>query len=99
MKRLIYRIEDDKEQGFFRTGIIQYRKLKGLHVPPSPIEDEGIKRSSIDNERCGFLNDKQLHTWVRSNELKMIRRHGFKLKRIYREVTAIGEYQVLYKDV
>lgn len=83
MKQLIYRIEDETKQGFFQAHRINTRKLKGLYVPPMPIQDEGIKRSINIDEKCGFLNDKQLYTWIRSNDLKMLNKHGFKLKRIY----------------
>ena len=98
MKRLIYRIENETKQGFFQAHKINMRKLKGLYNNPMPFEDKGINRSINSNEKCGFLDDKQLNTWIRSNEFKMIMSYGFKLKRIYREVTAIGEYQVLYRE-
>ncbi len=98
MKQLIYRIENEAKQGFFQAHKIDMRKLKGLYKNPSPIEDKGINRSINLNEKCGFLDDGQLNTWIRANEFKMIMSYGFKLKRIYREVTSIGQYQVLYKE-
>ena len=98
MKTLIYRIENDKKIGFFRSHTISNRKLKGLHKPPSPFEDIGIERSVKDYEKVGFLNDTQLYNWVKINDLKMLNHHNFKLKRIYREVTAIGQHQVLYTE-
>lgn len=96
-KQLIYRIEDDKGMGFCRSDKPLYNKLKGLYKIPSPIEDHGINRSIQEWEKCGFLNDQQLHSCIKRNVLKMLENNGFKLKRQYVEVTGIGEHQVLYK--
>lgn len=101
MKMLIYRIEDKEGYGFYMTSNIDYWQrnekfhlYKLRHVPP--IDDEGINRSSHTSEKCGFLNEAQLYAWIDRNKIRRLEKYGLKLVRLYREVTAIGEYQILF---
>lgn len=102
MKMLIYRIEDENGIGFYRSGILSYREVeskfhmgKKRHLPT--FMDKGIMRNAEDNEKCGFLNEKQLYTWINKSKIRQLEKIGFKLVRLYREVTAIGEKQILFK--
>ena len=101
MKKLIYRIEDKDGDGFYQTSNLDYwvrrdkfHLYKPRHVPP--INDEGINRSSNTYEKCGFLNEAQLYAWIDKNKIRRLEKYGLKLVRLYREVTAIGEYQILF---
>lgn len=102
MKRFIYRIEDYNGTGFYHSHLLTYEcacdiKLHQLKHNP-PIEDIGIERHCNVGEKCGFLDKKQLHNWLDKWQIKELMRKGFKLKRLYREVTAIGQYQILFTD-
>ena len=98
MKTLIYRVENKDKIGFFSDPSIDWRKTARLGRSPAPYDDKGIKRDMKITEKCGFLNEKQLYDWLKHNDLKMLEKHGQKLKRKYVEVTAIGEHQVLYRE-
>lgn len=98
MKTLIYRIEDDTKQGFFTSDKLTYKQVRQFVKMNCPQHDIGINRNIKEGiEKCGFLNEKQLYRFIHYNDIKMLEKHGFKLKRFYAEVTAIGEQQVLFK--
>lgn len=98
-KTYVYRIENDAGEGCYCNGAESYNKLRHherdkYHKPPK--EDIGIERVIEHNELCGFLNLDQVMAWFTNSELTRMRKNGYHLKRIkVREITAIGEKQVL----
>lgn len=97
----IYRVENDKKEGCYKNGAMQLNELDShddeLH--PHPTKDEGIKRYCMENEKCGFLNLKQVRIWFTKNELMRLRKNGYHLKRIkINKITAIGKFQILFKE-
>ena len=102
MKKLIYRIEDDEGIGFYNSKLIGWQIREVLHMNKSrhvpPYEDAGINRSSFKDEKHGFLNEAQLYSWIDKSKIRLLERKGLKLKRIFVEVVAIGEHQVLYRE-
>jgi len=102
MKKLIYRIEDYNGEGFYRGDLLSFEDKRRLHLYQAnhiaPEQDWGIKRGIKPEEKCGFLNEKQLYDWVDRNKLRYLLKKGYRLVRRYKEVTAIGEHQILFKN-
>jgi len=100
MKRLIYRIEDKWGLGFYQTPEVDEEYRLELHLYKkrhvAPMDDKGIDRCSREGEKCGFLNEAQLYNWLDKDKIRRLEKYGLKLVRIYREVIAIGQAQVLY---
>lgn len=100
MKQLIYRIEDKHGKGFYNTRLIDHEFREKLHLFKHrhvvPHIDKGIERSSVKGEKAGFLNEAQLYNWIDRNKIRRLEKRGLKLVRLYREVIAIGEYQILF---
>lgn len=107
MKKLIYRIEDKYGNGFYNgrgdydnfdhEDRVKLHLFKYRHM--TPYVDKGIRRNSEKGEKCGFLNEKQLYDWLDISKIRRLEKLGFKLVRLYREVVAIGEYQVLFLSI
>lgn len=103
MKRLIYRIEDENGIGFYQSNKLDIEYSQDvLHLckdkHEAPIRDIGIERHVEENEKCGFLNEKQMYNWIDKNKIGQLEKHGLKLVRLYVEVTAIGIKQILFID-
>ena len=97
-KTLIFRIENKDGTGYF-NGCICEQQMKGLYKAINPPSlDNGINRNINEDEKCGFLNESQMYSALHRNDLKMLRRHGFDIRRKYVECSAIGREQVLYKE-
>ena len=103
--QFIYRIEDSKGNGCYygHTDSKKMRKLLDFDNSmrhPLPINDTGIKRLSKENEIHGFKDIDQALKWFNAIEISSLYKIGFKL--VYRrvkEITAIGESQVLAKPL
>ena len=109
MKQLIYRIEDENGNGFYNSygdsygreyldheARVRLHLFKKRHV--APIHDIGIDRCSVSGEKCGFINEEQLYTWIDRSKIRRLEKFGFKLVRLYREVIAVGKYQILFSS-
>jgi hypothetical protein len=93
----IYRVENKLKEGCYRS--IKTREVLKNHwnqSHPPPLNDNGIKRCMNMNEICGFKSIQQAFQWFTIQELLQLKILGYSLKRIkVKEITAIGEYQVL----
>lgn len=102
-KLSIFRIENNKKEGCYRNNweCAYRRKMTNKHDRnkrkyPIPEEDIGICRSIKTNEICGFLNLEQVYNWFCDEELIILEKLGYNLKKIkVQKITAIGEKQVL----
>ena len=98
----IWRVEDSQGRGCY-SGEKAW-KLRFLFIKhctddkhPSPYMDSGIKRYANYPEQHGFKDRKQLLNWFTIKELKILKYHGFKLKRLeVQKITKIGLTQVLF---
>jgi hypothetical protein len=97
----IYRVEDENGQGCYSCHFEKLEKMYSRHVfdginYPRPQEDKGIKKFPEPDEICGFKNIEQALSWFTEEDLKLLKRHGFELKKVEVEaITAVGEKQVL----
>ncbi len=97
---LVYRVENKYGEGCYQEGAmfvndLEHHTYTDKHTSPS--EDEGINRQPNNEEKCGFLNMEQVKAWFTRAELKRMARNGYDLiEKEVREITAIGENQVLF---
>ena len=99
VKTEIIRIENDEGEGpYFNPKIDFGRTFKHCSSIkyPEPCDDIGIKRYPYEREKCGFKNTMQLLQWFTRNELREMKKHGFKIKRVKGFVTANGKNQILF---
>lgn len=95
----IYRVENDEGVGCYSELVHEIKELyehtkKNNH--PLTTQDQGIYRFAENDEIHGFLDLDQAMNWFTSNEFSKMARHGQKLRRVkVKEITAIGEHQIL----
>lgn len=105
----VYRIQSkqDKKRGAYtsHTSIsccldmvnIMAAKHTGCITHPSPSNDIGISRYVMSDEFCGFDSAVKLLRWFRGFIPDLIRT-GYEIVALSNvEITATGEYQVLFK--
>jgi hypothetical protein len=89
----VYRIENASGNGPWHGG----GRVSEEHcAPPAPQSDFGIMRDVDPHEKCGFHSLEQLLRWFPIKELYLLEAQGFRVRRYYGEVTAIGEWQLLF---
>ena len=95
---LIWRVENNQGNGcynFLYTKPLLERHV-GSEEHPLPVFDKGIKRPREHGEICGFLTLHQALSWFTSDELELLEKKGFQLKKVeVKVITAFGEKQIL----
>jgi hypothetical protein len=97
----IYRVEDENGQGCYSAHLPELERMYARHAfngvnYPRPQEDKGIEMKPEKDEFCGFKNIEQALSWFTEEDLKLLKRYGFELKKVEVEaITAVGEKQVL----
>ena len=71
----------------------------GCKKHPVPFRDPAIKRFPEDEELCAFHSLEQLEAWFTLEEIKTMRKEGFKATRRIGHITATSKYQVLFIPV
>ena len=63
---------------------------------PTPYRDRTFGRDIKPSERCGFINEAQLHNWFSDDELRQLSNEGFIPVVVEGEITAMSENQILF---
>ncbi len=53
-------------------------------------------RERGEDYRCGFINEAQLFNWFSEEEIEMLRRNGYDIVALDKEVTVIGKNQIVF---
>lgn len=103
----ILRVEHkDNHRGPYRDGHngevkeITNNHCFDLDLYPVPEDDIGIDRNPDPWELCGFKNVKQLREWFTNEELEILKRNDFIVRKLSLKdvkVTAVGERQLLFR--
>ena len=95
---LVYRIQSkqDRTRGaYWDLGLLAHKRNK--YPQPLPENDVGIDRELQKDEHCGCKTASDLLHWF-GGAIPDLLRGGLEIVALYNvEVTAIGEYQVLFK--
>lgn len=96
----VWRVCDIHDNGPYQDDEEELRELLSKHSihnnRPAPMFDEFIRRAPREDEVCCFLNLKQAYAWFTQEELKILEKFGYKLRRIVvNEITVYGHYQIL----
>lgn len=103
----VYRVQEkhNKRLGVYQGNIKVVEKLLTRHTDfegvnarhPTPFNDSGIARRAKAHEYCGFISMTDLFKWF-GGFIPELLKSGFEIAVLNDViVTAIGEYQVLFK--
>lgn len=103
MVNYIWRVENKKGQGAYTYNgnnelmfDLWERHAQNWIKHPQLINETGIGRFPNKNEICGFISKQQAFNWFSKNDLILLKKVGYTLKRIkVRTISAIGKQQLL----
>ena len=94
----VYRIQSKQNRTRGAYWIHPFINLNGTCPRPVPTADIGIEREPEPHEYCGFDSAAALIRWFRGSILMLIRIDGCEIVALRNvTITAVGEYQVLFK--
>ena len=93
----IFRVQDKNGFGpYLTTEWLAAKHNADFSLWPPPHLNYDFGRSIKSFEKCGFINEAQLHNWFSDDELKQLSNKGFMPVVVEGKITAMSENQVLF---
>jgi hypothetical protein len=98
-RQFVYRVQNRNGKGPYTSDFLNDGNSEWVKTHPSPVTDEGIKRFPKYTEYCGFDSLDDLLNWFKIDTLIKLTRHGYQICMVEANVTAKGQFQVLFERI